>query len=397
MTSLRPAPARTLSRSLVFVMSMATGMIVANLYYLQPLLVEVRSDFHVGTIATSALLTLAQVGYALSLAFVVPLGDLFARRRLIVTIFLIAALAMAVGSLLHDFVPFALLSLVIGITSVGGQVLIPLAADLASDDERGRVVAKLMSGLLLGILLSRTFSGVTAEEIGWRGVYLVAATMLALAAFALWRTLPFEAPRAHVPYRRLLADSIRLMVDERELRRRAWLGAITFSSFSVLWSTLAFHLSTRPFHYSNVVIGLFGLLGVGGVLAANAAGHLADRQHHREASVIAALLMASSFVLLWFGRDDVWTLAVAIFALDAGAQGMHITNQTIIYRLAPEKRSRINSAYMVSCFSGASVGSLGAGLAYAHLGWAGTCTLGALIGVLVLAPALAWGAPRLTR
>ena len=382
--------ARRLTKPLIFLMSLSVGVIVANLYYLQPLLHQVKGDFAVGTVATSALITLLQVGYAAGLTFVIPLGDLIPRRSLIVTIFVVAAAAMIAGSLVHSFVVFALLSVVVGLSSVGGQVLIPFAADLAEEGQRGRVVAKLMTGLLLGILLSRTFSGIGAEVFGWRGVYVTAAVLLIVMAVVLSRVLPNEAPRPHVTYRELIGGSFRLFGTYRELRRRCWFGATSFAAFNVLWASLAFQLSGPPFRYSNIEIGLFGLLGVGGVLAANLAGRQADRNRSRPVTVISALLLVGAFVIMWLGRHHVVLLALGIFVLDVGAQGIQITNQAIIYSLAPAKRSRINSVYMVSFFVGGAVGSLGAGFTYAHHGWAGVCVLGAIIGVLATGPALWW-------
>jgi predicted MFS family arabinose efflux permease len=376
---------------MITLMPIAIGVIVANLYYLQPLLHEVKGDFAIGTVATSVLITLVQVGYAAGLAFVVPLGDLFARRRLVVIIFLVAALAMGLGSLVHNFALFAVLTVVVGLSSVGGHILIPFAADLADEGQRGRVVARLMTGLLTGVLLSRTFSGIGAQVVGWRGVYVAAALMLVVMAVALSRVLPDEAPRAHLTYRQLLGDSFHLFTGFRELRRRCWFGAMSFASFSVLWTTLAFQLSGTPFHYSNIKIGFFGLLGIGGLLAANAAGSLADRQRTQTVTVYSTTLVLCSFVIMWSGRHDVWLLALAIFLLDAGAQGVQITNQTIIYGLADEgQRGRITSAYMVNCFCGAAVGSLGAGFTYAHDAWAGVCILGAVVAVLMVVPALLW-------
>jgi predicted MFS family arabinose efflux permease len=390
MTQQDDLTADRLTKPLIFLMSLAVGVIVANIYYLQPLLHQVKGDFAVGTVATSALITLVQVGYAAGLAFIVPLGDLLARRRLIVTIFVVAAAAMIAGSLVHSFVWFALLTIVVGLCSVGGQILIPFAADLAKEGQRGRVVARLMTGLLLGILLSRTFSGIGAEIFGWRGVYVTAAVLLIVMAAVLSRVLPNEAPRAHVTYRELVGGSFRLFGTYRELRRRCYFGAINFAAFNVLWASLAFQLSGPPFHYSNIEIGLFGLLGVGGVLAANLAGRQADRNGSHQVTVISALCFVAAFALMWLGRHNVWLLAVGIFVLDLGEQGMLITNQAIIYTLAPDKRSQLTSVYMVSFFVGGAVGSLAAGFTYAHHGWTGICVLGTIFGLLATGPALWW-------
>jgi len=379
-----------LNPSLVVLMAVAIGVIVANLYYLQPLLHQVRSGFHVSTASTSLLITLIQVGYVIGLFFILPLGDLFVRRNLIVTIFLVAALAMAGASFVHSFAFFAVLTVVIGLSSVAGQIIIPFGADLAPDDQRGRVVGRLMTGLLGGVLLSRTLSGAVSEAIGWRGVYLVSAGLLIAMAAVLYMVLPQERSRDRFEYRHLVTGGITMMRDSRELRRRGWFGGTAFGAFSVLWSTLAFHLSDAPFHYSSGVIGLFGLFGMAGIVSANVTGRLADEGRTALATTMAAFLIAAGFAVLYLGRDDVWAIVVGTIILDAGAQGIHVSNQSIIYALAPNQRSTINSIYMVCFFTGASLGSLFSGYAFAHYGWNGTCVVGGVFGLATIVPALWW-------
>ena len=381
---------KELSSGLLIVMAVATGSIVANLYYLQPLLHEVALSFHVGTSAATSLITLTQVGYAAGLALVVPLGDLIPRRRLITLIFFAAAVLMILGATIPSFIGFAVITAFVGLASVGGQIMIPLAADLADPDQRGRVVARLMSGLLMGILLSRTVSGFVAQVAGWRAVYWLAAGLMALFGVVLSLVLPDEPVRPHVPYGRLVTDSIRFLSVFPELRKRAWLGATSFAGFSLLWSTLAFELSSPPYHFSNGAIGAFGLLGVAGVLAANAAGSLADARRTREMTVVASGLLVISFGVLALGSHTIVAIVVGIVVLDVACQATQITNQSIIYKLAPDARSRINSAYMVCYFVGGALGSIGGGLAYEAGGWATTCALGAAIGVAGLVPALWW-------
>ncbi len=376
--------------SLVVVMSVAIGVIVANLYYLQPLLHQVQGDFHVSRASTSLLITLIQVGYVIGLFFILPLGDLFVRRRLIVSIFMVAALSMVAASFAHSFGIFAILTVVIGLSSVAGQIIIPFGADLAQDAQRGRVVGRLMTGLLGGILLSRTLSGAVSEAIGWRGVYLASAGLLVLMGIVLHFTLPAERSRDRFEYRHLLTGGVKMMRESQLLRRRGWFGATAFGAFSVLWSTLAFHLSSAPFHYSSGVIGLFGLFGLAGITAANVAGRLADQGRTALATTSSAVLIAIAFAILYVGRHDVFLIVVGIIVLDAGSQGIHVSNQSIIYAIAPSQRSTINSIYMVCFFVGASVGSLLSGYAYAHWGWNGTCVVGAAFGLATIVPAFAW-------
>ena len=383
-----------LGPALVTLMVLAIGVIVANLYYLQPLLHQVRGDFAISTASTSLLITLIQVGYVVGLFFLLPLGDLFVRRNLIVTIFLLAALSMAAASFVHSFAFFAVLTVAIGLTSVAGQIIIPFGADLAPDAQRGRVVGRLMTGLLGGVLLSRTLSGVASEAIGWRGVYLASSALLVIVAAVLFRALPQERPRNRFEYRQLVTGGVRMMRESSQLRRRGWFGASAFGAFSVLWSTLAFHLSSAPFHYSSGVIGLFGLFGLAGIVAANATGRLADQGRTHLATTSAAVLIPLAYLIAFVGRAQVGALIAATILLDAGAQGVHVSNQSIIYALAPNQRSTINSIYMVCFFTGASLGSLLAGYAYAHWGWSGTCGVGALFGLATFVPAMLWRGDR---
>ncbi len=369
-------------------MSVATGVMVANLYYLQALLHSVRSDFHVSTVSAALLMTLVQAGYAVGLALVLPLGDLIARRTLLGAVFVAAAVTMAVASVITSFDWFAAITLVIGLTSVGAQTIVPFAADLAAPAERGRVIARVMSGLLIGILLSRTAAGVVAQAVGWRAVYWIAAIALGVTGVVLYRFLPAEPPRVHVRYGLLVAGGVHLVRREPLLRRRAMYGGGAFAAFSVLWTTLSFHLAGPPFHYANGVIGLFGLFGVAGVVAANVGGHVADRRPARYSTAVASGLIALAFLIVALGRDSLWWMALGLIVLDAGVQGLHVTNQSVIYALVTDSRSRINSAYMVSCFVGASLGSYGSGQLYATYGWVGDCWLGGLLGAALLAAVL---------
>jgi predicted MFS family arabinose efflux permease len=376
-----PAP---LSRSLVVIIAVATGAVVANLYYAQPVLHQVAHDFHSGSGLASLIITATQVGYAAGLLLVVPLGDLHPRRLLVVRIFGIAAIALVACALAPNIWVFGLASVAVGTASVAGQVMIPFAADLAQPERRGRVVARIMTGLLLGILLARTVSGLVAQLAGWRAIYWFSAALMVIFAGILWRALPDEGPRPHHRYWNLVGSSLRLLVDEPVLRRRAWHGASAFACFSVLWTSIAFLLSGSPYHYSSAVIGLFGLVGAGGIFAANLAGKLADSDRSAGATLVAGILLTGSFGLLWFGRSSLAALIVGIIVLDIGTQGMQITNQAIIYALRPDARSRINSAYMVCYFIGGAAGSLTAGVVYGSHGWGGVCLLGAGFGILTL-------------
>ncbi len=373
-----------LSRALVVLMAVATGAVVANLYYAQPLLHQVARTFSSGPGPTSAVITATQVGYAAGLLLIVPLGDLHPRRPLVTRLYGVAAFALVACALAPTLWFFCVASVTVGVSSVAGQVMIPFAADLAPEERRGRVVARIMTGLLMGILLARTVAGLVAQAAGWRAIYWLSAVLMLCFAAVLWRALPSEAIRPHRRYRELVGSSLRLLGTEPVLRRRAWHGACAFAAFSVLWTTLAFLLSGAPYHYSNAVIGLFGLVGAGGIAAANLAGKLADSARSTATTFAAGLFLVGSFALLWAGRSSLIALVVGVIVLDMGTQGMQITNQAIIYALRPDARSRINSAYMVCYFLGGAVGSVSAGALYALCGWSGVCVLGAGFGVLTL-------------
>ena len=361
-------------------MAVATGAIVANLYYAQPLLHNVARSFGVGSAVAATVVTVSQVGYAAGLLLVVPLGDLYPRRRLAVILFLAATAALVLCAVAPTLWLFEVGAVTVGGASVAGQVMIPFAADLAPEQRRGRVVARIMTGLLLGILLARTFSGLVSEVAGWRAVYWISAVLMFGFALVMRKALPSESARPHVFYRGLVGSSLRLLVDEPVLRRRAALGACAFGAFSVLWTALAFLLSAPPYNYSNAVIGLFGLAGVGGVLAANLAGKMADSHRVTAATPVAGILLVISFGLLALGKTSVVALLAGIVVLDIGTQGMQITNQAVIYTLRPDARSRINSAYMVCYFVGGALGSLTAGAVFSGAGWNGVCILGAGFG-----------------
>ena len=211
-----------------------------------------------------------------------------------------------------------------------------------------------------------------------------------VTAVTLRFVLPLERPRDQFEYRRLVTSGVRMLQSSRELRRRGWFGATAFGALSVLWSTLAFHLSSSPFHYSTGIIGLFGLFGMAGITAANVTGRLADQGRTALATTVSAFFIGVGYVMLYLGRNEVLLIVAGIIVLDAGCQGLHVSNQSIIYAIAPSQRSTINSIYMVCFFIGASLGSLFSGFAYARYGWTGTCVVGGIFGLATLIPALQW-------
>ena len=371
-----------MSPGLVLVFAVACGLSVANLYYAQPILDDITRSFGTSQGEAGLVVTLSQIGYALGLAFLVPLGDLLTRRRFLPAVMLLTAAGMVVSAVAPSIGVLIGVALVVGFGSTVAQMLVPMAASLADEATRGRVIGQVMSGLLLGILLARTVSGLVAGVTSWRAVYVLAAVVTLVMAAVLRRVLPGESARPSIRYGALLGSTITLFRTEGLLRRRILFGALGMAAFSAFWTTMAFVLSGSPYHYGAATIGLFGLVGAAGALCANVAGRWADRGLTRATTLAFAALVAGSFLPLWLGRHGLAMMIVGILVLDVGVQGLQVTNQSIIYRLAPGARSRINSAYMVCYFVGGALGSAAGGWLYATHRWAGVCVLGAVIGTV---------------
>lgn len=358
-------------------MTFATGAIIANNYYAQPLEAELSAHFGVPSSAIGAVLTLIQLSYALGLATLVPLGDLLERRRLVVTLLGVTVLGL-VGVALSPTLPLlAAAAGVVGLTTVAAQILVPFAATIARPGEQGKTVSTVMSGLLIGILVSRVVAGVVAELVGWRGVFVLGAVLTAVSALALWRTLPVLEPATDLRYPKLLGSVLTLIREEPVLRFRMAVGACGYASFGALWTSVGFLLAAPPFGLSQARIGLFALFGVAGALAARFAGRLADRGKAFPATGAFLALVALSWIPLGLGAVSLVALAIGLVLFDLGVQGSHISNQNTIYALHPEARSRLNTAYMTSYFLGGALGSGLSSAVYASHGWLGVSIVGA--------------------
>ncbi|WP_097326212.1 MFS transporter [Escherichia coli] len=377
-------PNHELSPALIVLMSIATGLAVASNYYAQPLLDTIARNFSLSASSARFIVTAAQLGYAAGLLFLVPLGDMFERRRLIVSMTLLAAGGMLITASSQSLAMMILGTALTGLFSVVAQILVPLAATLASPDKRGKVVGTIMSGLLLGILLARTVAGLLANLGGWRTVFWVASVLMALMALALWRGLPQMKSETHLNYPQLLGSVFSMFISDKILRTRALLGCLTFANFSILWTSMAFLLAAPPFNYSDGVIGLFGLAGAAGALGARPAGGFADKGKSHHTTTFGLLLLLLSWLAIWFGHTSVLALIIGILVLDLTVQGVHITNQTVIYRIHPDARNRLTAGYMTSYFIGGAAGSLISASAWQHGGWAGVCLAGATIALVNL-------------
>lgn len=373
-----------LSPALILLMSVATGLAVASNYYAQPLLDTIARAFNLSASSAGFIVTAAQLGYAAGLLFLVPLGDMFERRMLIVSMTLLAAGGMLITASSQSLTMMIIGTALTGLFSVVAQILVPLAATLASPEKRGKVVGTIMSGLLLGILLARTVAGLLASLGGWRTVYWVASVLMVVMALALWRGLPKVKQENHLNYPQLLASVFSLFTQDKLLRTRALLGCFTFANFSILWTSMAFLLAAPPFNYSEGVIGLFGLAGAAGALGARPAGGLADKVKSHLTTSAGLVLLLLSWAAIWYGHVSVLALIVGILVLDLTVQGVHITNQTVIYRVKPEARNRLTAGYMTSYFIGGAAGSLISASAWQHAGWSGVCAIGAIVATINL-------------
>lgn len=377
-------PTHELSPALIVLMSVATGLAVASNYYAQPLLDTIAHHFSLSASSAGFIVTAAQLGYAAGLLFLVPLGDMFERRTLIVSMKLLAAGGMLITASSQSLSMMILGTALTGLFSVVAQILVPLAATLATPATRGKVVGTIMSGLLLGILLARTVAGLLANLGGWRTVFWVASALMALMAVALWRGLPKLKSDTHLNYPQLLGSVFSLFIHDKLLRTRALLGCLTFANFSILWTSMAFLLAAPPFGYSEGMIGLFGLAGAAGALGARPAGGFADKGKSHLTTTFGLLLLLLSWLAIWLGHTSVLALIIGILVLDLTVQGVHITNQTVIYRLHPGARNRLTAGYMTSYFIGGAAGSLISASAWQHAGWAGVCLSGVTVALLNL-------------
>ncbi|HKI56242.1 MAG TPA: MFS transporter [Trueperaceae bacterium] len=390
-SSQQPAPETGLRAGspLVAVLAVATGISVANLYYTQPLLDTLGRAFGLAGGGAGLIVTVTQIGYAAGLVLIVPLGDLLDRRRLVASVSLLTALSLAGAALAPGFALFEAASAAIGVTAVVAQVLVPFAAHLASDAERGRVVGRVMSGLLFGVLLARVASGFVSDALGWRAVFWIAAGLMLTQSVVLWRLLPRVRPTAQLAYPELLRSVWRLVREEPLLRRRAFFGMAVFGAFSVLWTGLPFLLARPPYGYGDSVIGLFGLFGVAGALTASVAGHLHDRGLTRVATGAFLTVGVGAFVLMGLLPHALPAIIAGVVLLDLGTQGTQVLNQSTIYQLRPEARSRLTTAYMTAFFVGGAVGSAVAAFAFSRFGWPGVAVGGVAFGGAGLAVWLA--------
>ena len=377
-------------RLIMLVLAFACGASVANLYYAQPLLIPIGRSFGVSNGTAALIVTLTQVGYALGLAFLLPLGDLRENRALASRTLVVTAVALAVAALAPDFAVFLIAIALVGLASVVAQVLVPLAAHLAPEETRGRYVGQVTGGLLLGIMLARSVASLAAAAWGWRSIYAISAVVMLLTSLALVRLLPRRQPSHTASYSRLVGSSVTLARTEPVLRRRALSQALMFGAFTAYWTAISDEL-IRHHGFSQTQVAVFALVGAAGATAAPVAGRLGDRGHAVAGRGIATVVGVGALLLAAFGSGSVALLVIAAVLLDFAVQGNQVLNLRDVYALHPGARARANSVYMTAVFAGGAISSAVTGVILAHGDWSDVALFSALLTALA---ALAWLAER---
>jgi predicted MFS family arabinose efflux permease len=362
-------------RWIVWLLAFSTGCIVANIYYVQPLLADIAREFGLSVTQTGAIAMLGQIGTGLGMLFFVPLGDKYERRSLISGMLLVEAIALAFAASAANVTWLCVACFAVGAMTATVHVIVPLAAHLAPARERGHVVGTVLSGLLAGVLLARAFSGIVGAQYGWRTVYWFASGLMLLLAVTLRFALKPSEPELSMKWTELMRSVISLAREHATLREAALLACLLFMSFSALWTTLVFLLRMPPYHYGTTAAGLFGLLGAASVAAAPLVGRMSDRHGSERAIRIAIVSALVGFVLLLFLGRTLVGLVAGIVLIDIGVQSGHVANQSRIYSLVPTARSRINTFYMVAFFVGGALGSYLGPLGFNLAGWNGFCAV----------------------
>ncbi len=364
-----------LSRPVTAAMAVAAGFAAANIWYNQPMLGLIARDLHASPGQVAMIPTATQAGYAAGMLLLLPLGDRMDRRTLILRQLGGLTAALLAGAFAPGATALILASVAIGAGACIAQQIVPFAAELAAPAARGRAVGTVMTGLLTGILLGRVLSGTVAEHFGWRAMFVLAAVLAVLVGVLLATVLPRSRPSVSTTYAGLLWSLVTLAQRHAALRRAALVQAGLFASFSAFWSILALRLQAPPLSLGSGVAGLFGVLGVGGILAASVAGRLADRYGPRVVVGGGILITAASWLVFVF-LPGLAGLIVGLLVLDLGVQAAQIGNQSVIYALAPDARGRVNTIFMTIMFVGGALGSGTAGAAWLLAGWPAVCAVG---------------------
>src|SRR5215217_6416150 len=346
-----------LKRIDILLMAFCTGLIVANIYYCQPLVILVAIEFGLTESHAGRISYLTQAGYALGLFLIVPLGDMFERKKQILIITCLAILALLMAAFSHSFLLLEISCVLIGASSVIPQLILPMAANLSSDETRGQTIGIIMSGLLIGILASRALSGSIGFLWGWRSVYLIAAAICFLLLLLMAKRFPQSKPGFTGTYKELMSSMWHYILTQPVLREASLINFIAFATLSAFWTTMVLFLANPPFNLQTLQIGLFGIAGAAGALAAPLVGKLSGGQNPRKNLITGLVLQLLSIMAFYFTGGQLYLFVAGIILIDIGQQAIHVTNQTRIYAILPEARNRLNTVFMSVSFVGAASGS----------------------------------------
>lgn len=368
-----------LPASILWTLAIVAGISVANLYYNQPLLNMIRRELGVSEFRTNLISMVTQIGYALGLLFIIPLGDLYQRKKIIITNFALLILSLLAIALAPNIHIILLASLVTGICSVIPQIFIPIASQFSKPEHKGRNVGIVVSGLLTGILASRVISGFVGELFGWREMYYIAAALMLICAAVVLRVLPDIRPTFKGKYGELMKSLFLLLKEYPQLRIYSLRAALAFGSFLAMWSCLAFKMGQAPFHAGSNIIGMLGLCGIAGALSASLVGKYVKRVGVRRFNFIGCGLILLAWFLLFLGENSYFGIVGGILLIDIGMQCIQLSNQASIFELCPGASNRVNTIFMTTYFVGGSLGTFLAGSSWQAFGWHGVIATGAIL------------------
>ena len=364
---------QSLKRSDVAIMACATALIVANLYYCQPLIILIAEEFGVADSVAGRTIYLTQIGYAIGLFLLVPLGDMFERKKQILIITAGAVIFLITAALSPTFFALQVACVGIGFGSIVPQLILPMAANLSAPKQRGQVVGIVMSGLLIGILLSRTLSGFIGSLFGWRSMYWIAASICSALLLLIYYRFPKSEANFTGSYRQLLQSLLTLLKQQKILRESSLINYLVFAIFGCFWTSMVLFLANEPYNYESQTIGLFGLAGATGALMAPIIGKISDKGNPRLAVGYGLVLLLISQVMFYYLGYQVLFFILSIIVLEAGQQAVHVSNQTRVYALDANARNRLNTIFMTASFIGAASGSALGLFLWSMGGWAAVC------------------------
>lgn len=381
-----PTATPVLSPQFVLLMALACGLCAGSAYFNQPLIYSIEKSLGISTSQAGFAVVVAQIGYGLGLMLLVPLGDLLNKRKLIVSLMVFAAISQILLSLSSSLSGLYFFTLCATFGAISAQVLIPFVSTISPPESSAAIVGKLMSGLVMGIILSRTFAGFVSTYWSWEGVYLSSGILTLGFALLMWHKLPNTEPQSGLTVMRIYRSLFKLAQHHPHLIRRACAGALGFGILSMVFTSMTFVLGSAPYHFSDFEIGLFGLLGVIGIYSASWSGKTVGQGKENLVATLCISLMLLSCIPLFFAQQNIVVYAIGVLMSYFGLTAFHVLNQNLVYRIDIKARSRINAVYMTIYFSGAAIGSLGAVYAWEHFEWIGCVALGLVfaLGILVI-------------